>query len=229
MEKILIIFLGVFFLLTGCSNFEKEIIDENQETIILNSKILEFFFNNVGFFANTELINNFTRYKSSEEEYTYLNKLEIVDNRTSLNRLALFSKSPLDDVKIKIFPCSQMPLSFEKKVKILWDCFEINPGTTFEVSREDFLVFPEKIFKNIEDYNFGQSKEKGGVLLMSSTNQEHWDETFSGHYIENNNHEVYLSLFYPNSKESEKTKIYFTMYFNFNGYYYIDFKDRKYK
>ena len=209
MQKRVIVFLGIFFLLTGCSIFEKENFSKS-------------------FLAETHLVNNFTEYKSAEKTIS-LNKLEVVDDKTSLNGLSLFSESSLDEVQIKILPCAQMPLEINRRGKILGDCFEINPGTIFEVSREDFLVFPQKIFKNIEDYNFGQSQEKGGVLLMHSTNEKHWDETFSGDYILNNNGEIFGSLFYPDSAEGENTKIYFIIYPNFNGYYYIDFEERQTK
>ena len=83
------------------------------------------------FTANVKVIENFTEYQD-ENESIVLNKLEIVDDRTRINGLQLFSSQSLDDVKIEILPCLQMPQEPSKNEQVLGDCFEISPGTSLK-------------------------------------------------------------------------------------------------
>jgi len=176
------------------------------------------------FFANTKITKNFTQYKAgfgNDLKNISLNKIEIVDDRTSLKGTALLSEENLDNVKIKILPCSEMPLSINKNEQILGDCFEINPGTSYKFSKTDYLTFPRKLFKNIGDYNFGYSKNEGGVFINKFNNEPCKDcgdgKFYTRNYIDKPQSDIKNEIYYNYSS--------FNSYFN--GYYYISFSDRK--
>ena len=226
----LILFVGILCL-TSCTtkiktenNPKPQITKENSvKEKIENEKVSE------SFIANTKITNNFIKYKAGfgdDLKDISLNKLEIIDNKTLLNGLMLFSEQNLDNVKIKILPCSEMPLKTYSNEQVLGDCFEINPGTIYEYSKQDYLIFPTKIFEGISDDNFGHSEKEGGIYIRQFTDLEDRDDGkfYAGYYI--NKDKRYFSLFNPNSEEKDIVDMYLTEYIYFNGYYYIGFEDR---
>ena len=219
MKKILIVFAGVVFLLSGCAGFDKKN-TQKMPMIDPSNKVSE------SFFAKTKLTKNFTKEKSESGDIS-INKLEIVDDRTLLNGMALFSEENLENVKIKILPCNETP--FKSSEDVLGDCFEINPGTTYNQSDTDYLVFPQKLIEGIDDINFGFSNEEGGAQLWHFVDSKGCFDCppgglYSGNYIYNDSR--YSYLFNPDGKKIFHKKSCYSWYMYFSGYYYFGYEDR---
>lgn len=126
----------------------------------LNKIVLLIFLFFVSLSADTNKLTKsfFAKIKIAE------NNIEIVDKRTSLNGLKIYSKSNLDNVKIKIVPCKQMSLKIPKNKTILGNCFKVNQ----KVGNARF-VYPKNLFKDVKDNNFETNDNlEGGLTLYSS-------------------------------------------------------------